>query len=127
MGGSDGTVVAADGGEVNGMTARKQTRRTPSRRKKQRSWRIPKVLLFLSYSAVLVALGSILFMKTELQRFKDPGRERAVVDAVPEKKTPALANQQKDETRSAAAPKAGEITSEEKKQLEDILRSRSGQ
>lgn len=127
MGGSDGTVVAADGGEVNGMTARKQTRRTPSRRKKQRSWRIPKVLLFLSYSAVLVALGSILFMKTELQRFKDPGRERAVVNAVPEKKTPALANQQKDETRSAAAPKAGEITSEEKKQLEDILRSRSGQ
>ena len=127
MGGSDGTAVAADGREVNGMAARKQTRRTPSRRKKPRSWRIPKVLLFLSYSAALVALGSIFFMKIELQRFKDPGRERAVVEAVPEKKTPAPANQQKDETRSAAAPKAGEITSEEKKQLEDILRSRSGQ
>jgi hypothetical protein len=109
------------------MAARKQTRRIPSRRKKPRSWRIPKVLLFLSYSAALVALGSIFFMKTELQRFKDPGRERAVVEAVPEKKTPALANQQKNETRSATAPKAGEITSEEKKQLEDILRSRSRQ
>ena len=127
MGGSDGTAVAADGGEVNDMATRKQTRWTPSRRKKQRSWRIPKVLLFLSFSAALVALGSIFFMKTELQRFKNLGRERAVVDAVPEKKTPALANQQKNETRSATAPKAGEITSEEKKQLEDILRSRSGQ
>ena len=127
MGGSDSTAVAADGGEVNGMVVRKPTRQTPSRRKKQRSWRIPKVMLFLSYSAALVALGSIFFMKTELQRFKDPGRERAVVNAVPEKKTPALANQQKDEPRSAAAPKAGEITPEEKKQLEDILRSRSGQ
>jgi hypothetical protein len=127
MGGGDGTAVAADGGEVNGMAVRKPTRRTPSHRKKQRSWRIPKVLLFLSYCAALVALGSIFFMKTELQRFKNLGRERAVVDAVPEKKTPALANQQKNETRSAATPKAGEITSEEKKQLEDILRSRSGQ
>ena len=64
-------------------------------------------------------------MKTELQRFKSP--ERAVEDAVAEKKTPAPANPQKNETRSAAAPKAGEITSEEKKQLENILRSRSGQ
>ena len=109
------------------MAARKQTRRTPNHRKKPRSWRIPKVLLFLSYSAALVALGSIFFMKTELRRFKDPGRERAVVNAVPEKKTPAPTNQQKDEPRSAAAPKAGEITPEEKKQLEDILRSRSGQ
>ena|ERR671914_729818 len=127
MEGSDGTPMVADGREVNGMAARKQTRRIPSRRKKPRSWRIPKVLLFLSYSAALVALGSIFFMKTELQRFKDPGRERAVVEAVPEKKTSALANQQKNETRSATAPKAGEITSEEKKQLEDILRSRSGQ
>jgi hypothetical protein len=127
MEGRDGTAVATDGGEVNGMATRKQMRRTLSRHKKQRSWRIPKVLLFLSYGAALVALGSIFFMKTELQRFKNLGRERAVVDAVPEKKTPALVNQQKDETRSAAAPKAGEITSEEKKQLEDILRSRSGQ
>ena len=66
--------MAADVGEVNGMAARKQTRRTPTRRKKQRSWRIPKVLLFLSYSAALVALGSIFFMKTELQRFKGAGR-----------------------------------------------------
>jgi hypothetical protein len=112
---------------VNDMAARKQMRRTPNRRKKQRSWRIPKILLFLSYGAALVALGSIFFMKTELQRFKDPGRERAVVDTVPEKKTSAPANQQKNETRSATAPKAGEITPEEKKQLEDILRSRSGQ
>jgi hypothetical protein len=109
------------------MATRKPTRRTLGLRKKQRSWRIAKVLLFLSYGAALVALGSIFFMKTELQRFKDPGRERAVVDAVPEKKTPAPASQQKNETRSATAPKAGEITSEEKKQLEDILRSRSGQ
>jgi len=127
MGSSDNTAVAADGGEVNGMAVRKPTRQTPSRRKKQRSWRIPTVLLLLGYSVALVALGSIFFMKTELQRFKNLGREHAIVDAVPEKKTPVLANQQKDETRSAAASKTGEITSEEKKQLEDILRSRSGQ
>ena len=63
-------------------------------------------------------------MKIELQRFKDLGRERAVVEAVPEKKTPAPANGQRTRPRSAATPKAGEITSEEKKQLEDILRVR---
>lgn len=109
------------------MAAKKQIRRPPSRRKKQRSGRIPKVLLFLGYSAALVALGSLFFMKSELQRFKEPQRERAVVNAEPEKKTPTLATPQKSEARSAATPKAGEITSQEKKQLEDILRSRSSQ
>lgn len=109
------------------MTAKKQTRRAPSRRKKQRSWRIPKILLLLSYSAALVALGAIFFMKAEVQRFKNSGRERALVDSVPEKNTPSTANQQKTETKTASASNAGEITSEEKKQLEKILRSRSGQ
>jgi hypothetical protein len=33
----------------------------------------------------------------------------------------------KSETATAAASNAGEITVEEKKQLEDILRSRSGE
>jgi hypothetical protein len=142
MGCSDRTAVVVDGEEVNGMAARKPARRAPTRRKKQRSWRIPKVLLFLSYSAALVALGSIFFMKTELQRFKgasheraigDPvpvkgvSPERAVADSVPEKNTPDPANKPKSVTRTAAAPQAGEITSDEKKQLENILRSRSGQ
>ena len=128
MGGSDGTAGATDGGEVNGMATRKQTRRTPNRRrKKPRSWRISKILLFLSYSAALIALGAVFFMKGELQRFRGSGRERAVEDSVPEKNTPATADQQKTETKTASASNAGEITSEEKKQLENILRSRSGQ
>jgi len=106
---------------------RAPVRRPPRRGKKQRSWRISKILLFLSYSAVLVALGSLFFMKTELQRFKGSSRERAVADSVAEKNTPAPTNTQKTETKTASASNAGEITSDEKKQLEDILRSRSGQ
>jgi hypothetical protein len=109
------------------MAAKKQTRRAPSRRKKQRNWRIPKVLLLLSYSAALVALAAIFFMKAEVQRFKSSGRERAVENLVSEKNTPETANQQKTDTKTASTSNAGEITSEEKKQLENILRSRSGQ
>ena len=113
--------------EVNRMAAKKQTRRAPSRRKKQRSWRIPKILLFLSYSAVLVALGAIFFMKAEVQRFKGSGRERVIEDSASEKNTSSTADKQKTETKTASASNAGEITSEEKKQLENILRSRSSQ
>ncbi len=99
------------------MAARKPTRRAPTRRKKQRSWRIPKILLFVSYSAALVALGSIFFMKTELQRFKSPDRERAVAPVVSEKKTPAAApaTKPKSEVRAATAPRASEPSAEEKK------------
>lgn len=99
------------------MAARKPTRRVPTRRKKQRSWRIPKILLFVSYSAALVGLGSIFFMKTELQRFKSPDRERAVESVVSEKKAPATvpATKPKSEVRAATASRAREPSADEKK------------
>lgn len=98
------------------MATRKQTRRAPTRHKKTRSSRIPKVLLFVSYSAALVALGSIFFMKTELRRFKSPDRQRAVESVVVEKKTAAIpVNKPKSEVQAAIAPRAGEITVDEKK------------
>jgi len=109
------------------MAAKKQARRAPVRRKQRRSWSIPKLLLFLSYSVVVVVLGTIFFMKAELRRFGVLGGKDAV-----EKSTPAQAQQtsvtkRQTETTTAAAPNTGEITSEEKKQLEDILRSRSSE
>ncbi len=109
------------------MAAKRQARRTPVRRKKQRQWRLPKILLFLSYSAVLVVLGVIFFMKAELRRFGMFGGGRTVESAAPAQGSPATANQHKEEVKSAAASTAGEITTEEKKQLEDILRSRSSE
>jgi hypothetical protein len=99
------------------MAARKPVKRAPTRRKKQRSWRIPKILLFVSYSAALVALGSLFFMKTELQRFKSPDRERAVAPVVTEKKTPVATPvaKPKSEVRATTAPRVNEPSAEEKK------------
>lgn len=107
------------------MAAKKQVRRAPVRRKKQRRGIIPKLLLLLSYGAVLVVLGAIFFMKAELRRFGVLGGENAMG-----KSTPAQTQQtsvKKTETTTAVAPNAGEITSEEKKQLEDILRARGSE
>ena len=109
------------------MAAKKQARRPPVRRKRQRQWRLPKILLFLSYSAVLVVLGTIFFMKAELRRFGMFGGGRTVESAAPARGSQATANQQKEEMKSATASAAGEITTEEKKQLEDILRSRNSE
>jgi hypothetical protein len=110
------------------MAAKKQVRRAPVRRKKQRRWIIPKLLLLLGYSAVLVVLGSIFFMKAELRRFGVLGGENTVEKSTPEQTQQTTMNKRKPETTTAtAASNAGEITVEEKKQLEDILRSRNSE
>jgi hypothetical protein len=110
------------------MAAKRQVRRAGARRKKQRRWVIPKLLLLLSYSAVLAALGAIFFMKAELRRFGVPGGESTAEKSTPEQTRQTTMNKRKPEsTPPTAAPNAGEITVEEKKQLEDILRSRSSE
>jgi hypothetical protein len=109
------------------MAVKKQVRRAPSRRKKQRSWRIAKLLLLLSYSAVLVVLGAIFFMKAELRRFGVLGGESNVSKSTPTQSQQTSVTKGKTDTSTAAASNAGEITVEEKKQLEDILRSRSSE
>ena len=109
------------------MAAKKQARRPPVRRKKQRQYRLPKILLFLSYSAVLVVLGTIFFMKAELRRFGMFGGKDAVEKSTPTQTQQASVTKRQTETTTAATPNAGEITVEEKKQLEDILRSRNSE
>lgn len=107
------------------MVARKQVRRVPVRRKKQRRGLLPKLLLLLSYSAVLVVLGTIFFMKAELRRFGVFGGENTVGKSTPTQTQQTSVTNRKTDT--ATVPSAGEITLEEKKQLEDILRSRSSE
>lgn len=105
----------------------KRTRRAPARRKKQSRRVIPKLLLLLSYSAVLIALGSIFFMKAELRRFGVLGGENAAEKLPAGQTQQTSVNKRNTETTTASASKAGEITVEEKKQLEDILRSRNSE
>ena len=107
------------------MAAKRQMRRAPVRHKKQRRRRLPRLLLLLSYSAVLVVLGAIFFMKAELRRFGVLGGKDTVEKSTSAQSQPALVTKGKPDTTTAA--NAGEITVEEKKQLEDILRSRSSE
>ena len=108
------------------MAAKKQVRRAPVRRKQRRGL-LPKLLLLLGYSAVLAVLGAIFFMKAELRRFGVLGGEPAVSKTIPEQTQHPAITKHETETARASTPNAGEITVEEKKQLEDILRSRSSE
>src|SRR5262245_56180639 len=124
--GSDGYIaVAAACGEVSGMAAKEQVRRAPVRRKQRRRGLLPKILLLLSYSAVLVVLGAIFFMKAELRRFDVLGGGHKTEKSTPEPTQQTSVTKRQTETTTTA--NAGEITVEEKKQLEDILRSRSSE
>lgn len=109
------------------MAAKKQVRRAPVRRKKQRRWIIPKLVLLLSYSAVLIALGSIFFLKAELRRFGVLRGENAAEKSTPEQTQQTAVTKRETDTTTASVSNAGEITVEEKKQLEDILRSRNSE
>jgi hypothetical protein len=107
------------------MAAKKPVRRAPVRRKQQRRGLFPKLLLLLTYSAVLVVLGAIFFMKAELRRFGVLGSESTGEKSIPAQTQQTSVTKRQTETTTAAS--AGEITVEEKKQLEDILRSRSSE
>ena len=104
-----------------------QKKRAPARRKK-RHWLIPKILLVCAYGVVIAFLGTIFVMRKELRRLGVFGNERAAVSpASPSQALPVPSPEmaRQGETASPVSPTA-EVTQEEKKQLEDILRARSG-
>jgi hypothetical protein len=98
---------------------------TKKRRKLRRL--LPKFLLVLAYAAVLIFIGTILLMKSELRRVGFFGSESATVhpgaQSLPASPSPGTALQQD----SKSSPRSVEdLTRDDKKQLDDILRARKG-
>jgi hypothetical protein len=115
---------------------------TKTPRKAQRRL-IPKFLLLLAYTAVIVFLSTIFFMKNELRRIGFFNTESA--SRPPEQPLSSSTLPPKTEilgeTPAPAPPPAGtapraetlppsrraeEITRDDKKQLDDVLRARGG-
>ena len=89
-------------------------RRVPARRKKQRRWLIPKILVVLACTALIAFIGVILFMEKKLQHIGVFGPARAPVREMV-----------KPERAQAPPPVSEELTPEERKRLDDIVRERS--
>jgi hypothetical protein len=113
--------------------------------RKQRSWTVAKFLLIIGYGAVFAFLGVIYMMRQELFRVGIFGEKKAVHTPVPKPTPPQVTTESqrpapssspqvaKEEPRQRSAPSStpatsaapsGEITAEEKRALEDILRSK---
>ena len=107
---------------------KKQTsrKRTPTR--KQRRWLIPKILLICAYGVVIAFLGAIFVMKKELRRLGVFSSEQTAVSPTSPAQIPPASSAKaarQEETTTSEAPTT-EVTQEEKKQLEDILRAKTG-
>jgi len=113
--------------------------------KKQRKSRrlLSKALLLLAYAAVITVIGAIFFMKDALRRIGFFGTESAAVHAPaqPSSPSPPVGTTTREESKSSApspsgtalreetkpAPRSAEdLTRDDKKQLDDILRARGG-
>ena len=122
-----------------------QNKRKAPASRKRRSWTIPKLLLIIGYGVVFAFLGIIFLMRQELFRvgiFGDKPAVRAPVPApAPPRVTtepqrsapvspPRVAKEVQRQTPTSSPPTSpaaqppGEITKEEKKALDDILRSK---
>jgi flagellar basal body-associated protein FliL len=101
-----------------------QKKKTRARRKK-RSWLIAKILLLFVCAVLIVFIGAIFMMEKELHRIGFFGNENAAVHspAQPQAPFPEAA------TRGTTSPSRAseEITREDKKRLDDVLRARGGQ
>ena len=89
-------------------------RKTLARRKKQRRWLIPKILLVLACTALIAFIGVIFFMEKKLQHVGVFGTARAPVREMV-----------KPEQAQAPPPVFEELTPEERQLLDDIVRERS--
>jgi hypothetical protein len=97
---------------------------------KQRKRRRPlsKFLLVLAYAAVLIFIGTILFMKNELRRIGFFGTESATGSS------PTQSSSASSPSSGAALPQdtkspsrsSEDLTRDDKKQLDEILRARGG-
>ncbi len=113
--------------------------------KKQRKsqWLLSKTLLVLAYAAVIAVIVAIFLMKDELRRIGFFGTESAAVHAPaqPSSPSPPSRTPTREESTSPALPSSGtalreetkpsphlaeDLTRDDKKQLDDILRARGG-
>jgi hypothetical protein len=123
-----------------------QKRRKAPTPRKRRSWTIAKLLLIIGYGIVFAFLGIIFLMRQELFRVGIFGDKPAVhtpvpapappprVTTEPQRSAPLSSPRVAKELQrqpptsspptSSAAQHPGEITADEKKALDDILRSK---
>jgi hypothetical protein len=101
-------------------------KKAPAKRKKRR-WLIPKLLLLLAYAVLIMFIGAILVMEKELRRVGLFGTEHASVRSPAQAQAPP-SSLSEGTTRGTepAPPVAEEITPEDRKQLDDLLRAREG-
>ena len=102
---------------------------------------LSKILFLLTYAAVIAVIGAIFFMKDELRRIGFFGTESAAVraPAQPSSPSPPVGTTTREESKSPAPPPAGaamreeakpsprsaeDLTRDDRKQLDDILRAR---
>jgi hypothetical protein len=102
---------------------------------------LSKILFLLTYAAVIAVIAAIFFMKDELRRIGFFGTESAAVHAPvqPSSPSPLSGTTTREESKSPTPPPAGtamreeakpsprsaeELTRDDKKQLDDILRAR---
>jgi hypothetical protein len=102
-------------------------RKAPARRKKPR-WLVPKILLLLACVVLIMFIGAILIMEKELRRVGLFGTENAPVRSpaqvqAPPSRLPEVTTQ----GATPSPPVDEEITPEDKRQLDEILRAREGQ
>jgi hypothetical protein len=100
-------------------------KKTPARRK-QRRWLIPKMLLVLACGVLITFIGAILLMRQELHRIGLFGGGNAPTSSAvqaPEPPSPLTGKEARPRVPSSPSA-AEELTQDEKKQLDDVLRSR---
>ena len=95
------------------------------RRRKSRRL-LPKVLLLLAYAAVVVFIGTILFMKSELRRVGFFGSEGAAGHPATQSPPSSLPGTAVPQDSKSAPHSREDLTRDDKKQLDDILRARGG-
>lgn len=101
------------------MATRKK--KAPAKRRKRR-WLIPKLLLLLACAALIVFIGVVFQMEREIRRIGLFGGESAAARPPARSQTPLPEAAARGTPPLPAAPE--EITPDDKKRLDDILRAR---
>ncbi len=101
-------------------------KKAPARRKKRR-WLMPKLLLLLACAVLIMFIGAILVMEKELRRVGLFGTENTPLRSPAQAQAPsALLPEGTTRETKPAPPATEEITPDDRKQLDDILRARGG-
>ena len=101
-------------------------KKAPARRKNRR-WLMPKLLLLLACVVLIMFIGAILMMEKELRRVGLFGTESTPIRSPTQAQAPsALLPEGTTRETKPAPPATEEITPDDRKQLDDILRARGG-